>query len=83
MPRRFRKLKAARYANSFQPTTQTSFKDGVFVMVFFCCDHLCNYAVKKKSYVFNPFKIWKKIIKLRSEYFDDNIKIVTDFDGEI
>lgn len=82
LPRRFRKLKSASYANSFQTTTQTSFKDTMFVMVFFYCDHLCNCAAKKKSYIFNPFKIRKKIMKLRSNCFDDNIEIVTGFDRQ-
>lgn len=55
----------------------------MFVIVFLYPDHLCNCAVKKKSYIFHPFNIRKKIMKLRGGCFYDNIEIVTDFDGEI
>lgn len=78
LPRRFRKLKAASYANSFQAATLTSFKDRVFVKIFFYCDHLYNCAFKKKSYIFDPFNIRKKIIKFRGDCFDSNIEIVGD-----
>lgn len=76
LPRRFRKLKAASYANSFQTTPRTSFKDTMFVMIFFYCDHVCNCAFKKKSYIFNPFNIRKKIMKLRGDCFDDTLKLL-------
>lgn len=74
LPRRFRKLKAASYANSFQTTTLTSFKDTVFVKVFFYYSHLCNSAFKKKSYIFNPFNTRKKIMKFGGDCFSGNIE---------
>lgn len=83
LPRRFRKLKAASYANSFQTTTLTSFKDTVFVKIFFYSDHLCNCAFKKKSYSFKPFNIRKKIMKFRGNNFDDNIEVVIEFHREM
>lgn len=73
LSKRFRKLRAASYANSFQTTTLTSFKDTMFIMIFFYCDHPYNCAFKKKSHIFNPFNIRKKIMKLRGGCFDDNI----------
>lgn len=61
----------------------SSFKDTLLIMIFFYCDHLCNCAFKKKSYIFSPFNIRKKIMKLRGDCFDDNIEIVIDFDREM
>lgn len=54
LPKTFRKLKAGSYANSFQTTTLTSFKDTVFIKIFFYCDRLCNCAFKKEKLYFQP-----------------------------